>query len=247
MTYLNKNAELKNGYNVYIDASRDDYGTMMDVGLLLMEPGDTYTFEEADKEIAVSLFSGKVTFAWSGKTCQAERPDCFRYEAYCLLAGCGTKVTVTAQAHSELYVQKTVNTTPYAAVLYTPETVQTQHAGAKGELMGCMQREIKTFFDFDNAPFSKMVLGEVLSYPGKWSSYPPPPSSPARGVFLPLRPPPGLRRRLCQRRDLQDGAQRHVRHHQRLPLPVHCAGLCRVLYLGHPPSGRGPLDEDPHR
>jgi 5-deoxy-glucuronate isomerase len=173
MTYLNKNAELKNGYNVYIDASRDDYGTMMDVGLLLMEPGDTYTFEEADKEIAVSLFSGKVTFAWSGKTCQAERPDCFRYEAYCLLAGCGTKVTVTAQTHSELYVQKTVNTTPYAAVLYTPETVQTQHAGAKGELMGCMQREIKTFFDFDNAPFSKMVLGEVLSYPGKWSSYPP--------------------------------------------------------------------------
>ena len=36
-----------------------------------------------------------------------------------------------------------------------------------------MKREIKTFFDYDNAPFSNMVLGEVLSYPGKWSSYPP--------------------------------------------------------------------------
>ena len=36
-----------------------------------------------------------------------------------------------------------------------------------------MKREIKTFFDYENAPFSNMVLGEVLSYPGKWSSYPP--------------------------------------------------------------------------
>ena len=36
-----------------------------------------------------------------------------------------------------------------------------------------MEREIKTFFDYDNAPFSNMVLGEVLNRPGKWSSYPP--------------------------------------------------------------------------
>ena len=48
-----------------------------------------------------------------------------------------------------------------------------QHAGANGELMGCMRREIKTFFDYENAPFSNMVLGEVLNFPGRWSSYPP--------------------------------------------------------------------------
>ena len=57
--------------------------------------------------------------------------------------------------------------------MYTPDTVQTQHAGCHGELLGCMEREIKTFFDHDNAPFSNMVLGEVLNHPGKWSSYPP--------------------------------------------------------------------------
>ena len=31
----------------------------------------------------------------------------------------------------------------YEPVMYTPETVQTQHAGSKGELMGAMEREIK--------------------------------------------------------------------------------------------------------
>ena len=85
----------------------------------------------------------------------------------------GTKITLTAHSHSELYMQDTLNEKDYEPVMYTPETVQTQHAGSKGELMGAMEREIKTFFDYDNAPFSNMVLGEVLNRPGKWSSYPP--------------------------------------------------------------------------
>ena len=151
MTYFNKNAELKNGYNTYIDADTDDMGTQMDVGLLLMEDGDVFTFDEADKEIAVLLFSGKVTYEWDGKKVEADRPDCFHYEAYCLLAGKGTKITLTAHAHSELYIQKTLNDKPYEAVMYTPETVQTEYKGSNGELMGCMEREIKTFFDPDNA------------------------------------------------------------------------------------------------
>ncbi len=173
MTYMNKNAELKRGYNVYIDADTDDFGTLMDVGLLVLEEGDQFVIEEAEKECAVLLFSGKAEIDWGGKCCLAERPDCFHYEAYCLLAPRRTKITITAIAHSELYIQKTVNERDYEAIMFTPETVQTQHAGANGELMGAMRREIKTFFDLDNAPFSNMVLGEVLNHPGKWSSYPP--------------------------------------------------------------------------
>ena len=58
MTYFSKNAELKNGYNAYIDTAVDDMGTQMDIGLLLMEDGDTYTIEEPEKETAVLLFAG---------------------------------------------------------------------------------------------------------------------------------------------------------------------------------------------
>ena len=169
--YLTK--ELHRGYNPYIDASENDLGTQMDVGLLILEPGDTWSCLEPEKETAVLLFGGRVSIDWNGKTVDAIRPDCFRYEAYCLLASRNTKITLRAKEHSEIYIQKTVNATDYQSVLYTPRTVQVQHAGAKGELMGCMRREIKTFFDYDNAPFSNMVLGEVLNFPGKWSSYPP--------------------------------------------------------------------------
>ena len=173
MTYFSKNAELKNGYNAYIDMSEDDMGTLMDVGLLLMDEGDKFVFDEADKEIAVLLFSGKVTYEWDDKVVEAARPDCFHYEAYCLHAGKGTKITLTAHEHSELYIQKTLNDKPFEAVMYDPSKIDVELKGYNGELKGAMQREIKTFFDLSNAPYSHMVLGEVLNHPGKWSSYPP--------------------------------------------------------------------------
>ena len=173
MTYFNKNAELKQGYNSYIDLDTDDMGTLMDVGLLVLEEGDTFTFDEAGKEIAVLLFAGKVTYAWDDKVVEADRPDCFHYEAYCLHACKGTKVTLTAHAHSELYIQKTYNDKTFDAVMYDPSSIDVELKGYNGELKGAMQREIKTFFDLSNAPYSNMVLGEVLNHPGKWSSYPP--------------------------------------------------------------------------
>ncbi len=46
MTYFNRNAELKPGYNTYIDTSVDDMGTQMDVGLLVMEDGDEALLRE---------------------------------------------------------------------------------------------------------------------------------------------------------------------------------------------------------
>ncbi|MBQ5991111.1 MAG: 5-deoxy-glucuronate isomerase, partial [Clostridia bacterium] len=165
--------DVTRGYNAYIDADIDDLGMLMDIGLLVLEPGDTYAIEEPEKETAVLLFEGDVTMRWAGKTVEASRPDCFRHEAYCLLCPRRVRIELTAKTHAELFVQQTDNDRDYEPVLYTPETVQVQHAGANGELMGCMRREIKTFFDYENAPFSNMVLGEVLNFPGRWSSYPP--------------------------------------------------------------------------
>ena len=37
--------EPKRGYNAYIDTSVDDLGMLMDIGLLVLEPGDTYVIE----------------------------------------------------------------------------------------------------------------------------------------------------------------------------------------------------------
>lgn len=169
--YIDK--KLERGYNAYLDLEKDDAGTMMDVGILVMEEGDGYTLDEAKKETAIVLLEGEVVMSCADRKVSCDRPDMFHHEAWCLLAPAGTKVTLQAESHCEIYLQKTLNDAHYEPVLYRPEDVQVQHAGDDGELMGCMRRDIKTFFDYDNAPFSKMVLGEVLNFPGKWSSYPP--------------------------------------------------------------------------
>jgi len=169
--YFNKKTH--QGYNPYIDTENDDLGMKMDIGLLVMEPGDTFTIAEEEKETAVLLFEGKVTLKWAHESAVAERPDCFHYNGYCLHCPCKVNIEIKTNTHSELLIQKTINRHGFEPVLYTPEMVQIQHAGADGELMGAMRREIKTFFDYDNAPFSNMVLGEVLNFPGMWSSYPP--------------------------------------------------------------------------
>ena len=58
--YMDK--DVKRGYNEYI---RLDEGigkdAMMDVALLVMENGDTYSFQEAEKELALLVFDGKCT------------------------------------------------------------------------------------------------------------------------------------------------------------------------------------------
>ena len=165
--------EVVRGYNAYLTMGVNDQDTNMDVGLLVLESGDTYTWNEPDKELALDLLEGKVVFNWDGQSREAERPDTFHYAAWCLHVCRGTQVTVEARTHAEIYVQLTDNDRTFDARLYGPKDIMVQHAGAHGELMGCMRREIQTFFDYESAPYSNMVLGEVLNFPGKWSSYPP--------------------------------------------------------------------------
>lgn len=161
------------GYNPYLQMGLNDGNTNMDVGLLVLETGDSYVIEEAEKEVAVDLLEGKVEFAWDNEQLLADRPDTFHYDAYCLHVCKGHKIVIKALNHAELYVQMTDNEREFDSKMYTKDNMLLQQAGKNGELMGCMRREIKTFFDYESAPYSNMVLGEVLNFPGKWSSYPP--------------------------------------------------------------------------
>lgn len=65
--YMDK--QVKRGYNEYI---RLDEGigkdAMMDVALLVMEDGDTWSCEEPEKEVAALVFDGKCTIKWEDQS-----------------------------------------------------------------------------------------------------------------------------------------------------------------------------------
>ena len=105
--YMDK--EVKRGYNEYLrlDEGEGKAG-MMDVALLVMEAGDTYTIEEADKEVACLLFDGDVNMAWDDQSVDMVRPNPFDYNPWCLLVHKQTKIVITANGPYNVYVQMTL-------------------------------------------------------------------------------------------------------------------------------------------
>ena len=170
--YMNK--ELHRGYNVYLSADEGvGKNVMMDIGMLVLEAEDSFTFEEPEKELAALVFDGDCLLAWDSESVHAVRPNPFDYNPWCLHVCRGTKVTITAKGSTTVYIQKTKNERTFPNKLYTPDDTDTWARGNHGELMGCIKRDVRTCFDLSNAPYSNMVLGEVVNLPGKWSSYPP--------------------------------------------------------------------------
>ena len=76
---------VKRGYNEYI---RLDEGigkdAMMDVALLVMEDGDTWSCEEPEKEAAALVFDGSCTIKWENESYDVDRPNPFDYNPSCL-------------------------------------------------------------------------------------------------------------------------------------------------------------------
>lgn len=171
--YISKK-ELTPGYHSYIDLdSPAGRLAMMDVGVVVLEAGESYTFGSAEKETAVVLVEGEAVFRWTGGTEAAKRPNCFDYRGWCLHLPKGERAVVEAAGHSELYVQAAVNEREFPAKMYRPEDVIVQRMGANGEVAGKIRRNVCTYFEYANAPYSNMVVGEVCNIPGLWSSYPP--------------------------------------------------------------------------
>ena len=81
--------------------------------------------------------------------------------------------TRSPTAHSEFYVQKTYNERTYPARLYTPDDVDTWRRGGNGELDNCMKRDVRTCYDYETAPWSNLVLGEVVNPAGQMVELPP--------------------------------------------------------------------------
>lgn len=65
---------IKRGYNPYLVLGGEDAGTGMDVGLLVMEPGDVFPISEKEKEVCALLLEGDVEFCWQGTVKKAGAP-----------------------------------------------------------------------------------------------------------------------------------------------------------------------------
>jgi 5-deoxy-glucuronate isomerase len=167
-----KLGELKQGYTKITDMDSKHPDMLQEIGIYTLAEGEAKVLFDGSKETAILLLEGKVRLEWNGKSQEIKRDSVFEEDPWCLHVPKEVEVTVTALANSEVLVQKTDNEKVFEAKLYSPEECESTIAG-EGVWDGTAERVIRTIFDYNNAPYSNLVIGEVISYPGRWSSYPP--------------------------------------------------------------------------
>lgn len=160
------------GYNEVINVDGSGKLMQMDVGILKLSAGLKYEDLQPEKETAYLPLSGKMTFSYNKETKEAHRDSVYTEVPYCLHVSKNTAVTITAITDIEVYIQRSYCDNDFAPVFYEPKDVRLGVTG-KDVLDDTMHRNVRTIFDYDNAPYSNMVLGEVISLPGRWSGYPP--------------------------------------------------------------------------
>ncbi len=160
------------GYNPITEEYGVHKEMMMDFGILKLKKGQSETIVEATKEIAVLLLEGSVDIEWNGSKKTVTRSNCFDTGPYALHVSKNVKIKISSNSESELVIQRTSNNQDFAGKFYSPEDCQESLFG-DGLMKGTAKRMVRVVFDYNNAAYSNMVLGEVITMPGKWSSYPP--------------------------------------------------------------------------
>lgn len=159
-----------NGEKILTTYTNEYQEMLMDIRVYQMKAGDTKEFEKSGEETAVLLLKGNVELASEENTITCSRADVFTEGPYCIHVCKGKHVTVKALADSEILVQSTMNDKEFATKIYVPEDAPWKYS-ALGKFGNTAKRRVNTIFDAEIAPYSNMVLGEVLNDRGNWSGY----------------------------------------------------------------------------
>ena len=158
----------KSGYN---PITFENGTAGMDFGIIALGKNDACSNDEK-KERAFLLIEGDAEIEYNGQKQLIRRDSFLDDNPVCLHVPQGIKVSIMARDKSEVAYFAVGNEADFSAEFYTQEDCTTDTFG-KGTLGETSVRYVRTVFDDNNAPYSNMVVGEVVNFPGKWSSYPP--------------------------------------------------------------------------
>ncbi len=141
------------------------------LGVLRLSTGDHVL--EAATETAWLVMHGAGSFSAGGQTMPFSRCSLFDERPSVAHLGAGERLTVHAEGELELTTYRTQNPRPFAPRLHPSSGVRDEERG-KGQVGGACLRLVRTVLDRPTTPpEAELVLGEVVTLPGRWSSYPP--------------------------------------------------------------------------
>jgi len=153
-----------------ITALSDPSGIGMAV--LKLPAGSRWT-GQADRETAWLLMGGEIEVQAGTVAARFARQSLFDEAPSCLHVAGGTPVSLFARTTTELTVYECASVESFNPRVFTPVDTPNEFRGA-GQVRDRSLRLVRTIFDRRNSPpEATLVLGEVVTLPGGWSSYPP--------------------------------------------------------------------------
>lgn len=159
-------------------------GTGIGLDIIRLESGERISWHdepEGTEAMIVVLAGGGTALYWSaGQERQRsfrrsslldERPTAFTFST-----GTGWVIRADENLGLELAVVRTENAKEFSAQIIRAEDVSDEERG-QGLAGGTMHRKVRAVFGDPLAPVvipeSELIVGEVVTFPGRWSSYPP--------------------------------------------------------------------------
>ncbi|MDW7671693.1 MAG: 5-deoxy-glucuronate isomerase [Bacillota bacterium] len=161
---------LKEGYNEITNMQSKCQDMMMDIGVHKIQKGRSVTFFEEIKETAINILNGHVTFEWQSKSADSIRRSVFDEGPSVLHFPCMTEVVMEAIADSEVLIQKTTNDRSFP-VRHLSGTDIRYDVWGEGIWDETAKRNVRFIIEYKSSPYSNLVMGEVINYPGRWSTF----------------------------------------------------------------------------
>ncbi len=146
---------------------------LLDFGLLILNPGESYRGETGEREVLAVILGGKATFAVNGQEFQdiGGRPNVFAGKPHSVYIPCGSQYTITALTKLEVGLPSAPSDLKTAAYVIGPEKVTTGVWGAANFTRSYHQ--ILTLAGQPDLPAGRLIVGETYTPSGNWSTYPP--------------------------------------------------------------------------
>lgn len=160
------------GFTVVTEEGEPGLDTGIDFGVQVQRPRQVLQ-EQHPKETAWVLLQGGATVVYPGHEAHVARRSLFDEGPTVLHVGPDTPIEIRPHGDRvEWAVLRSTSGLGLAPRLFRPKEVETELRG-RGLAQGACVRTVRLAFDRRMRPESGLVVGEVVAWPGRWSSWPP--------------------------------------------------------------------------
>jgi len=162
---------LKRGYNSLTQITDKD-NLKISLGAAILGTGEKYEETLRGEEVCYLLLKGEMGIEVNGQFFSGERRDVFNEKPVCWSISSGYHYKAKIHKSTEVIEIRAKNPKKFEPLFWPQNKIKIERRG-KGLMQDAAFRLIKTVFDHTNHPKSNLVVGEVITLPGRWSSYPP--------------------------------------------------------------------------